>query len=94
VFRLVQEALNNVARHAQAEHAAIYARYSPQRVEVRISDDGLGFDPTSVPPGRLGLGGMRERAAGIGAALSVTSRPGAGTEIRVVWPAASADAAV
>ena len=89
VFRLAQEALNNVAKHAQAECGAIYARYSPDRIELRISDDGCGFDPAAVPPGHMGMGGMRERAASIGARLAITSQPGRGTQVRVVWPASA-----
>jgi signal transduction histidine kinase len=54
-------------------------------VELQISDDGRGFDPQSVPSDCLGLGIMRERAAAIGARLSIESQPGHGTQIFVVW---------
>ena len=55
-------------------------------VELRVSDDGRGFDPNDVPPDRLGLGIMRERAEAIGATFEVESTPGEGTRVSVVWP--------
>jgi signal transduction histidine kinase len=58
-------------------------------VELSVADDGHGFDPNDLPDGNrgLGLGIMRERAAGIGAALQIESRPGQGTRITVTWSA-------
>ena len=56
------------------------------RVELRISDDGRGFDPQGVPPESLGLGIMRERAEAIGAALRIKSQVGQGTQVVVAWP--------
>jgi signal transduction histidine kinase len=54
------------------------------RVELAISDNGRGFDPEAVPPGRLGLGIIRERVEAIGATLAIETEPGCGTQIRVV----------
>jgi len=85
LYRIAQEALNNVAKHSGAGEAAVELRFRPEQVELRVRDDGRGFDQASVPPDHLGLGIMRERAAAIGASLAITSRPGEGTEIEVVW---------
>ena len=54
-------------------------------MELAIRDDGMGFDPGEIAPNNLGLGIMRERAEAVGAALTIESRPGAGTQIEVVW---------
>ncbi|MGC9334647.1 MAG: histidine kinase, partial [Anaerolineae bacterium] len=87
LYRIAQEALNNVAKHAGAGEATVRLHCWPGRVELCVCDDGLGFDPASLPPDSLGLGIMRERALAIGAKLSVESQAGQGTEIRVVWQA-------
>jgi signal transduction histidine kinase len=58
-------------------------------VEIRITDNGRGFDPSSLAPGSLGLDIMRERAANIGAMLQLDSQPGQGTEVRLEWWATS-----
>ncbi len=55
-------------------------------VEIRIADDGKGFDPAGVPSGRYGLSLIRERGEAIGALLSIQSRPGRGTELVIQWP--------
>jgi two-component system nitrate/nitrite sensor histidine kinase NarX len=86
-YRIAQEALNNVAKHAQARSAAVTLRQDPERVELAVADDGRGFDPAAATAGHLGLRIMRERAAAAAAALVVTSRPGAGTRVALVWPA-------
>ncbi|MFL5807461.1 MAG: histidine kinase [Roseiflexaceae bacterium] len=84
-YRVTQEALNNIAKHALASQVTITGRCDPDQVELWITDDGRGFDPSAVAPGSLGLGIMRERAASIGATLRVESRPGAGTELCMIW---------
>ncbi len=81
LYRLCQEGLSNIARHAGASQVDIYLNYEPDAVELRIRDDGRGFDPDKTPPGHYGLSMMRERAAAMGAKLSITSQPGHGTEI-------------
>ena len=85
LYRIAQEALNNVAKHAGASQATVSLQRQPGQVTLRISDDGRGFDPESVPPESLGLGIMRERAEAIGAALNIDSEVGHGTQVVVVW---------
>ncbi|HEU5424535.1 MAG TPA: GAF domain-containing protein [Nitrolancea sp.] len=86
LYRIAQEALNNVVRHAQASSAVLALRYAPgPRVRLSVVDDGLGFDLAAIPAGHLGVGIMRERAAAIGATLRVTSSRGGGTRVEVDW---------
>jgi len=87
LYRIAQEALNNVVKHARANQVTVSLRCftSGGTVELCISDDGRGFDSDCVPPDRLGLGIMRERAQAVGATLTVESQPGAGTKITAVW---------
>jgi PAS domain S-box-containing protein len=80
-YRLCQEGLNNIAKHAGASQVDIQLQYETGAVELRIRDDGRGFDPKGIPPGPYGLSMMRERATAMGATLSITSQPGRGTEI-------------
>jgi signal transduction histidine kinase len=87
LFAIVREALTNAARHSQASRIDVEVAYLDQRsVRVAITDDGVGFDPDQRRNGRYGLVGMAERADRIGAALTLASEPGAGTEIVAVWP--------
>jgi signal transduction histidine kinase len=86
LYRIAQEALNNVAKHAHASHVKIEMDCQDQELRLAIRDDGRGFDPQGMPSDRLGLGIMHERAAAIGAALHIESRPQDGTQIEVVWP--------
>ncbi len=86
VYRLAEEAFNNVLRHAQATHLRVMLWHDSAEVGLRIQDNGQGFDPSAIPPtGHYGLLGMRERAALIGGQLRVESQPGQGTciELRV-----------
>ena len=85
LYRIAQEALNNVAKHAGASAASIRLSCQPGKVELRVGDDGQGFDPATLPPNSLGLGIMCERAEAIGAALTIDSHPGSGTQIDVLW---------
>ncbi|MCG3210349.1 MAG: hypothetical protein FOGNACKC_03980 [Anaerolineae bacterium] len=85
LYRIAQEALNNVAKHARAEQVTVSLRCSAGGVELEISDDGLGFDPAAIPPDHLGVRIMGERAQKIGASLQLNSRPGFGTQIHVSW---------
>jgi nitrate/nitrite-specific signal transduction histidine kinase len=87
LYRLVQEALNNIVKHAKASQAHLDLTWGPDAVQLCIADDGRGFDVLAAPSGHLGLGIMRERAAGIGACLDIESRPGAGTRVTITWPA-------
>jgi signal transduction histidine kinase len=81
----VQEALNNVSKHSQAEHATLRVEELDSSIRIEVADNGLGFDPNLVREG-FGLVGMRERAALLGGTLSVDSERGAGTRIRAEIP--------
>jgi signal transduction histidine kinase len=84
-YRIAQESLNNVARHAEAEHVRVSLTCTPDHTGLVIDDDGQGFEPDHLPPDHLGLGIMRERAAQAGAVIHIRSQPGAGTTITVTW---------
>jgi PAS domain S-box-containing protein len=86
LYRITQEALNNVAKHAKANQAVVNLRCQSEQVELHIEDDGCGFELGNVSPEHLGLGIMHERAETIGATLKLQSRPAQGTQIDVVWP--------
>jgi signal transduction histidine kinase len=86
LYRIAQEALNNVSRHAGAAQAAVQLHCRPEQLELRISDDGQGFDPGDVAHDHLGLCIMSERAEAIDALLRIDSQPGRGTQIVVIWP--------
>jgi signal transduction histidine kinase len=83
VFRIVQEALNNAVRHANARRirVAIGPSDEPSRLQVLVEDDGDGFDPSAARPGHFGLRTMRERCEELGGSLTVTSRPGCSSVI-------------
>jgi PAS domain S-box-containing protein len=85
LYRIAQEALNNVAKHANAKEAAINITCKPGRVVLQVSDNGKGFSVRGVPPNSLGLSIMRERAREINASLSIKSQPDKGTVIKVIW---------
>jgi two-component system NarL family sensor kinase len=86
LYRIAQQALANVARHADASHASVHLVHEPQRVRLRIEDDGIGFEPSVVPTGRFGLVGMSERARLLGGTLTVESSLDGGTAVEVVVP--------
>lgn len=84
IYRIVQEALHNILRHAGADEAVVRMEYVNQLLRVTIRDNGAGFDPVSARrPTSLGLLSMRERAAAIDADFEILSRPGGGTVIIV-----------
>jgi len=85
LYRIAQEALSNIARHARAGQATVSLSCEPGRVLLSISDDGCGLDLRDVRDQQMGLKIMRERAQGIGAELEVSGRPGRGTEVVVRW---------
>lgn len=85
VYRVVQEALTNIAKHARAEHVWLTLTRTDEGVSMLIRDDGLGFDPTG-PRSGFGLAGMRERVELAGGTLSLSSAPGEGTTIEATIP--------
>jgi two-component system, NarL family, sensor kinase len=93
LYRIAQEALQNVVKHAGATHVLVHLAGGDDGVRMVVTDDGQGFDEESTGDAddrhAYGLVGMRERAELIGASLTVISRPGTGTSVEVVIPAAS-----
>jgi two-component system NarL family sensor kinase len=83
LYRVCQEALGNVARHARAHNVSVRLEATPERALLAVEDDGRGFDPGRVPEGRYGLAGMEERARFVGGTFELRSRPGAGTRVVV-----------
>lgn len=88
VFRIVQEAVTNVLRHARAATLEVDLAFEPGRVTVTVRDDGVGFDPAArlIRSRRLGLTSMRERARALGGRLTVESAPGKGTTVSAEVP--------
>jgi two-component system NarL family sensor kinase len=86
LYRIAQEALTNVGRHASARHATLRLVTKPDEVRLAVEDNGRGFDPTKAPHDQYGLIGMNERAKLLGGALEVKSCPGDGTRVEVTVP--------
>ncbi|SED38688.1 Histidine kinase-, DNA gyrase B-, and HSP90-like ATPase [Pseudomonas mohnii] len=87
-FRITQEAITNILRHAEAKNLLVCLQRLPQGLSLLISDDGLGFAPATDPgrEGQRGMAGMSERIAQLGGTLTVTSEPGKGTQIEALLP--------
>jgi PAS domain S-box-containing protein len=83
LYRITQEALNNVAKHAQASCVDIRLKDNDGMIVLEVQDDGLGFDPQQEYHGHMGLHSMRERAVKLGSTLGIESVPGHGTLIRI-----------
>jgi signal transduction histidine kinase len=99
LYRIAQEALTNVQRHARASHAELALVFDPGLAQLELNDDGIGFTPPSSPgafaaQGHFGLLGMRERADLIGARLEILSSPGHGTTVRVGLPLPSTPSSI
>jgi signal transduction histidine kinase len=86
VYRIVQEALTNVAKHARATTVWVTAREAGSELQIGVTDDGTGFDPNRALDAGFGLVGMRERVELAGGALSVAPADGAGTAVRATLP--------
>ena len=86
LYRIAEQAVANIARHAGARHATIRLEREAGTVRLRVEDDGAGFDPAAVPAGRFGLIGMSERARLLGGTLRLESSPGRGTVVDVTIP--------
>ena len=96
-FRIVQESLTNVRKHADARRATLTLGVDGDTLVIRVADDGQGFvTPPPAPDGwpRYGLEAMRERAASIGGSIEWSTGPGAGTVIRLAVPVAANPRAV
>jgi two-component system nitrate/nitrite sensor histidine kinase NarX len=92
-YRIAQEALANVARHASASNVVIRIRCVHGGANLVIRDDGRGFDPGAVGADHMGLSIMQERASAVGAFLAVRSSPGQGTSVTLDWSGRRAEAA-
>ncbi len=90
LYRIAQESLNNISKHTRAGRASVTLHSEPHQVELTISDDGEGFDPTQVSSTSMGLSIMRERADGIHATLVIDTALESGTQITVRWSDESA----
>ncbi len=91
LYRITQEALTNMRKHARARRVRIELRREEEEVRLVVSDDGKGFDPAAPPPEhgpgeRVGLVGMQERIGSLGGTLEIASRPGAGTSVTAAVP--------
>jgi signal transduction histidine kinase len=91
IFRIIQESLNNIIKHARASHVNIHLHFDEKRVRINVFDNGIGFDRDQVRQMRnnrpcLGLAGMEERAALLGGTVAVQSRPGYGTDVEALIP--------
>ncbi|WP_373568712.1 sensor histidine kinase [Pseudomonas sp. efr-133-TYG-103a] len=87
-FRITQEAVTNMLRHAQAKNLLVRLQRQPEGLALSISDDGAGFSPAQDPAqqGQRGMAGMAERASLLGGELTVDSAPGKGTHIHALFP--------
>jgi len=91
VFRIIQESLNNIIKHAEASHVNIHLAFEERNLRINVFDNGVGFDLEQIKHGRtarpsLGLAGMEERAALLGGSVSIQSRPGYGTQVEAMIP--------
>ena len=86
IYRIAQEALSNVVRHAHAKSVSVTLGTDGKLVTLEIADDGVGFDAGDEPPEHLGQQSMRERATALGGTLDVTSQPRSGTTVRAAIP--------
>jgi signal transduction histidine kinase len=87
LYRIAQEGLNNVVKHAAARHVRICIKYDDSSASLEMIDDGLGFDTnTADQSGGFGLQGIKERAQRLGGSLQIESAPGKGTHLKVEFP--------
>jgi two-component system NarL family sensor kinase len=86
IYRIVQEALTNVLNHAAAQEVTVQMIVLPGHVELTVTDDGCGFDPTAIPAGHYGLIGINERVNLLQGKVVVISSPGEGTQLEVTIP--------
>lgn len=91
IYRIVQEALANAARHSGAPRAEVWVTNQDDLLTVVVADEGRGFDPAAVHSEGIGLAGMRERTRLLGGLCSIDSAAGVGTRITVSFPMAATD---
>jgi len=91
LYRMAQEALTNVVKHAAARRVTISLVSTPTLVQMVIEDDGRGFDPAAIPPHHYGLIGLNERARLLGGSLRIESSRGIGTRLEVQLPLSAAE---
>lgn len=87
IYRIAQEAFNNIVKHARAGRVMVKLRCDSESGRLTVEDDGRGFDPATVAGERMGLSIMCERTEGMGGVFKVTSVPGEGTRVEVIWGA-------
>jgi signal transduction histidine kinase len=86
IYRICQEALNNIVKHAGASTVEIVLKHDATAIELSMRDNGRGFVASElIPSGHYGLSMMRERAEAVGAHLSISSQPGHGTQLTLRW---------
>jgi signal transduction histidine kinase len=85
LYRITQEAFNNIAKHAQADRVKVTLQQAADEVILTIEDNGRGFEVSAIPAERMGIQFMRERAGNIDASLEVRSQPAQGTHLAVAW---------
>jgi len=90
IYRLIQEVLTNVHKHAQATQIEIQLTELADGLKIQIADDGKGFDLTHIPPGHYGIVGLRERAEYLGGRVNIDSSPGSGTCVQITIPSSFA----
>ena len=90
-FRIIQESLNNVARHSRSTAARVEAIVAGDVLRVSVEDDGVGFDPAGVDGDHFGIEGMRLRTRLLGGQFEITSRPGGGTRVSAAIPVYGAE---
>lgn len=86
LYRIAQEALTNIRRHAQATQAGLQLTFTADTIQLAITDDGRGFNVATIPPNRFGLVGLRERVNLLNGRLHLESHPGTGTRLDVTIP--------
>ena len=85
LYRITQEALNNIDKHAKASVVHVIVHNNPNALKLVVRDNGIGFDLAQISPTSLGLGFMHERAEAIDASLHIESQIGHGTQITLQW---------
>ena len=83
LYRVLQESLSNIARHAEADSVSIALEIAPDKVTLSIADNGRGFEPAAVAPNSLGLAGMKQRLVEVNGTLTIESTLSVGTKVIV-----------